>query len=408
MPQEPERRPGDDRRQDARRCASGVERDDRERDAGDPAHAGRQPVDAVGEVDRVDDDHEPEHGQRDASVAEADVVDERQREVSTPARRPSPPIVAAAICPMSLTAGGRSKTSSSAPTTTISAAPPRSRVTVGVGQPDRLATRDPGEDRQPAHRRRRPVGQPAGARLVDGADPPSQPDRERRQDGATRQATANAPAQTSSHPVRGMAPSSHGHRPSISTARQTPRLADLGRSHRLGAPGRPAPDGRAPAPGGPRGRRHGPRLRPDRRARAAPGPRRDDARRPRRRQPRRQAARADLTHTTDAQVRQGEGLWPRHRAWFQRPGARRGGAEGPGGRHVRLRVGDAPAQHRLPAGTARVRARGDPARSADAVRGRCRKARPLPGSQGGVLPLRLRARSRCAVVARASTSRGSS
>ena len=59
---------------------------------------------------------------------------------------------------------------------------------------------------------------------------------------------------------------------------------------------------------------------------------------------------------------------------------------------VRLRVGVAPAPARLPRRDEGRRPRGDPARAAEALRRGAAEAAPLPGSEGGVLPRRLRAR----------------
>ena len=59
---------------------SEVEGDDRERDRGDRAHARGQPVRAVGEVDDVHQQHEREHRQRPAELAQLDAVQERERE----------------------------------------------------------------------------------------------------------------------------------------------------------------------------------------------------------------------------------------------------------------------------------------------------------------------------------------
>ena len=63
-------------------------------------------------------------------------------------------------------------------------------------------------------------------------------------------------------------------------------------------------------------------------------------------------------------------------------------------RPLRLRVGDVSAHDRLPPRAARDRARRDPARAAAPLRRRAAQAAPLSRAQGGVLPPRLRARSR--------------
>ena len=69
------------------RAAPEVEGDDRERGRRDRAHAGGEPVDAVGEVDDVHQQHEREHRQRPAELAQLDAVQERERERVHDARR---------------------------------------------------------------------------------------------------------------------------------------------------------------------------------------------------------------------------------------------------------------------------------------------------------------------------------
>ncbi len=96
----------------------------------------------------------------------------------------------------------------------------------------------------------------------------------------------------------------------------------------------------------------------------------------------------------------GRGLRRRRRARLERPADRRARARHPRRRHVRLRVGAAPAHRRLPALAPRARARRDPARAAAPLRRRRGEAASLPGAEGGVLPLRVRARSRRADRAR--------
>ena len=63
----------------------------------------------------------------------------------------------------------------------------------------------------------------------------------------------------------------------------------------------------------------------------------------------------------------------------------------PGGEHVRLRVRDAAAQHRLPSGTAGDHAGLDPARAAARYGVGPDKLVQYPGPEGGLLPGRLRA-----------------
>ena len=79
--QEPERRARGDRREHPGVVAGQVERDDRERDRADRAHARRQAVDAVGEVDDVHDGDQADH-REDAATrrAKVDVAEERKRD----------------------------------------------------------------------------------------------------------------------------------------------------------------------------------------------------------------------------------------------------------------------------------------------------------------------------------------
>ena len=100
----------------------------------------------------------------------------------------------------------------------------------------------------------------------------------------------------------------------------------------------------------------------------------------------------------DASPRRAEevGEGPRLR---RRTGARlaRADDDRPPARHpelddVRLRVRDDPASARLPRGDEGRRAGHDPARAPRALRRAPTEARAVPGPQGGVLPLRLRAR----------------
>ncbi len=120
------------------RVALQRERDDRERRGADQADAGGEAVDAVDQVDDVRHRDDPDHR---AELAEVDVTDERQLEQL--GRRPgsTPPtngsvktstvtpavtgMIAAAVCPSSLTSGGRSQRSSIMPTPAITIAPIR-------------------------------------------------------------------------------------------------------------------------------------------------------------------------------------------------------------------------------------------------------------------------------------------
>ena len=85
--EEAERRSGGDRGEHAGGVAAEVERDDRERDRRDRAHARREAVDPVGEVDDVHHGDEAEHGQRAAEVAEIDAPRNGNVNVVAPRRR---------------------------------------------------------------------------------------------------------------------------------------------------------------------------------------------------------------------------------------------------------------------------------------------------------------------------------
>ena len=83
--QEAERRARRQGRQHARLGTAEVEGDDRHRGGDDRAHARREAVDAVGEVDDVHHHHQPHHRQQraavgDARVGQRDVPEERQRD----------------------------------------------------------------------------------------------------------------------------------------------------------------------------------------------------------------------------------------------------------------------------------------------------------------------------------------
>ena len=88
---------------------------------------------------------------------------------------------------------------------------------------------------------------------------------------------------------------------------------------------------------------------------------------------------------------QGPRLRPRARARLARADDDRAPARHPELDDVRLRVGVAPAPARLPRRDAGRRARGDPARAAQDLRRRAAEAAAVPGAEGGVLPLGLRA-----------------
>ena len=97
-------------------------------------------------------------------------------------------------------------------------------------------------------------------------------------------------------------------------------------------------------------------------------------------------------------------LRSRPRPRLQRRHGRRGDPADPLRDHLRLRVGDGPAHRQLPPGPGGRGPGRDPARAPVPLR-RPRKAAPLPGPQGGVLPGRLRARPGGARRARARPRR---
>ncbi len=91
---------------------------------------------------------------------------------------------AAAICPANFTNGGRSKRSSSAPTSVISAAAARIAFSpVVVGQEEDARDERAGEDREAAEQRGRVLREPDVLLLVDRADPPREARCEGREDG---------------------------------------------------------------------------------------------------------------------------------------------------------------------------------------------------------------------------------
>ena len=166
----------------------------------------------------------------------------------------------------------------------------------------------------------------------------------------------------------------------------------LGRYLRSGAcAGLPAADRVAPRAWR-RGRGNDARLRADARApRAAPDRRRGD-RRARRPVARRQGVRAHLPAARAQALRQGPRLRPRARARLPRADDHRAPAGHPERDDARLRVRDAPAPSRRPRGDEGRRPRSDPGGAHGPLRRAPAEAPPVPGAQGGVLPLRLRAR----------------
>ena len=186
--------------------------------------------------------------------------------------------------------------------------------------------------------------------------------------------------------IRSRAPTADGPRlrgwPSQATApsRSADERADLDRPDGAGAPGRLPPDRAAAAGGGPRGRGHRARLRADAGARAAPRARAPRGRRAWRREAHAQARLARVAEPRAVALGARAPLRPRRRPRLERPRDRREGARDPRGRHVRLRVGDAPAQRRLPPRAARDDAGRDPARAPAPLRRR--PPRSSPSSRG--------------------------
>jgi hypothetical protein len=180
--QEAERRAGGQRSEHTGLRAAEIECDHGHRGGDDHANAGREPVDAVGEVDDVHHQHEPDDGEhgasvRHAGVGEGEFADERQRDrldghpemhdyhrgqhltgeldggaqVEAVVERPDDGY------------DGRAE-QHPVPQLMFLEVPGRQRHECG----DERA----GEDRQAAEQRRRLVGEPALAWLVDRADAP--------------------------------------------------------------------------------------------------------------------------------------------------------------------------------------------------------------------------------------------
>ncbi len=189
--QEAERRPRRQRRQHARLRAPEVERDHRHRRGDDRADARREAIDAVGEVDDVHHQHEPEHGQhragvRHAGVRERERADERQRD-----RLHRDPEVHDDDGGRHLTRelGGRRQLEAVVERADERdhrrrqqhAAPQLVFGPIARRQPDQHRDERPGEDRKAAEQRRRALREAALTRFVDRADRPCDPDRQRRQ-----------------------------------------------------------------------------------------------------------------------------------------------------------------------------------------------------------------------------------
>ena len=121
--EEAEARAGDDRREDRGIGLAEREREDRVRRPGDPAHAGREPVHPVEEVDHVHHGDDEEHRDRDPDPRrDVEHADEGEREVVDPDAELGG-IDAATNCPTSFTDGESPRKSSTAPTTVATAAP---------------------------------------------------------------------------------------------------------------------------------------------------------------------------------------------------------------------------------------------------------------------------------------------
>ena len=121
-----------------------------------------------------------------------------------------------------------------------------------------------------------------------------------------------------------------------------------------------------------------------------------------------QGARRCVAAARAAALGEGTRLRRRARARLARADDDRAPARHPELDDVRLRVGVAPAPARLPRRDEGRRAGLDPARAARPLRRRAAEARPVPGAEGGVLPLRLRARPARRSTAGRSTRRGCS
>jgi len=190
--EEAERDAGRDRGEHARLLAAEVEGDHRHRGGDDHAHACGQAVDAVGEVDDVHHRHEADHGQHgtrvgDARVGERQRADERQRyrlhgdavvhhdhgrhdlAGELDHRRHVEAVVERAD---ERDHAGRQQ--HAVPELVVLPEPGR--------QPDQARGERAGEDRKPAEQRRRAVGEPALARLVDRPGGDGEAHRERRQE----------------------------------------------------------------------------------------------------------------------------------------------------------------------------------------------------------------------------------
>jgi len=189
--EEAERDAGRDRGQHSRLGTTEIERDHGHRGGDDHAHARRQAVDAVGEVDDVHHPHEADHGQHGArightGIGEGQRADERQRDRlhcdavvhddhgrhdlagELDQRRGLEAVVERAH--ERDHAGGKQH---AVPQLMILAEPGR--------QPDQPGDERACEDRESAEQRRGALRQAALTRLVDRADRAGEAHRERRQ-----------------------------------------------------------------------------------------------------------------------------------------------------------------------------------------------------------------------------------
>ena len=189
--QEPQRRAGRERREHARLRALQIERDHRHRDGDDHAHARRQPVDAVGEVDHVHHQHEADHGedrprvggagvgemkradprQRDRLHRDAEVHHDHRREHLTGELQHGGQLEAVVERAHERDHAGAQQ----------HALPQVRLLAVARGQPDQPRGERSAEDREAPEQGRGAVRQAPLARLVDRADGGREAHRERRQ-----------------------------------------------------------------------------------------------------------------------------------------------------------------------------------------------------------------------------------
>jgi hypothetical protein len=168
-----------------------VERDDRERAGDDHAHAGRQPVHAIGEVDDVHHRDQPDHGERRTGVCRArfgerERTDERQRDaldrnavVHDDHRRRD---LAGELDDRGQVEAVVQRANDRYQRGADQHAMPHLRArAVAGGQEREYRNEHAGEDRKTAEQRRRAIGEAALTRFVHGADRPRQPHRERRE-----------------------------------------------------------------------------------------------------------------------------------------------------------------------------------------------------------------------------------